>query len=98
MKTTMRQIFLGIRLLVRLCLPATVFIGLCTGMLLPFNLVLQMLDQIAPRFIDGAWSSLLIFYIVFGVALICFNAHLIHRSFGSEELRVQRHMAALSGL
>jgi hypothetical protein len=41
---------------------------------------------------------LLTFYIILGVAFTRFNARLIHGSFGSEELRVQRRMAALSGL
>jgi len=41
---------------------------------------------------------LLIFYIIFGVAFIHFNARLIHGSFRLEELRVQRRMAALCGL
>lgn len=100
MKMDIRQIFLGVRLLIRLCWPATVFIGLCTGILIAFGGFLQFLSNITRdgRFIGGSWLLLLIFYIIFGVALIRFNAHLIHRSFGSEELRIQRRMATLSGL
>ena len=100
MKITLRQIFLGTRLFIRLCLPATVFIGLCTGIFIAFILFLQFLNTITrdDRFFGGAWLLLFIFYIIFGVALIRFNARLIHSSFGSEELRVQRRRAALSGL
>ena len=100
MEITIRQILLGVRLLIRLCLPATVFIGLCTGIFIAFIAFLPFLNNITRdvRFFGGAWLSLFIFYIIFGVAFIRFNARLIHNSFGSEELRVQRRMAALSGL
>src|ERR1700730_6890196 len=100
MKITIRQIFLGVRLFIRLCLPATVFIGVCTGIFIAFISFLQFLSSITRdyRFIGEAWLLLFIFYIIFGVAFISFNARLIHRSFGSEELRVQRRMAVLSGL
>jgi hypothetical protein len=98
MKINIGQIFLGTRLFIRLCLPATVFIGLCTGILMAFGAFLRTFSQTYPSNVGGSWLSLFIFYIIFGVALIRFNARLIHSSFGSEELRVQRHMAALSGL
>ncbi len=83
MKMNIRQIFLGARLLVRLCLPATVFIGLCTGIFIAFIAFLQFLENITrdERFFGGSWLSLLIFYIIAGVALIRFNARLIHSSF-----------------
>lgn len=85
-------------LLLRLWWPATAFIGLCAGMLLPFNLVLHMLDYIiAPRFIGVAWLLLLIVYILLGVAFTYIAARLLRRSFGSEEWRIQRRMAILSG-
>jgi hypothetical protein len=98
MKITIGSISLDILLLLRLCLPVTVFIGLCTGIFLAFGAVLRMMDQIALHFIGEAWLLLLIFYIILGVAFIRFFAHLLRRSFGSEELRVQRRMAAWSGL
>jgi hypothetical protein len=97
MKITIGPISLDILLFLRLCLPATVFIGLCTGILLAFNPVLLMLDQIAPGFIGGAWLLLLIFYILLGVAFTHFAARLLRGSFGSEEWHVQRRMATLSG-
>jgi hypothetical protein len=97
MKITVGPISLDLLLFLRLWWPATVFIVLCTGILLPFNLVLQMLDQIAPSFIGGAWLLLLIFYILLGVAFTHFAARLLRRSFGSEEWRLQRRKVILSG-
>jgi hypothetical protein len=97
MKITIGSISLDIFLFLRLCLPATLFIGVCTGILLPFNLVLRITAQIAPDLIGGAWLSLLIFYIVLGVAFTRFTAKHLHSSFGSEERHTQRRMAFLSG-
>jgi hypothetical protein len=98
MKITVGPITLDIFLFLRLCLPATLFIGLCTGILLPFNLVLRLIDQIAPDFIGGAWLALLILYIILGVAFTYFSARLLRSSFGSEEGRVPKRMLILSGL
>lgn len=98
MKITIGPISLDILLFLRLFLPATVFIGLCIGILLAFQQVLLLLDQIAPGFIEAAWLLLLILYITLGVAFTRFVARLLRRSsFGSEERRVQRRMALLSG-
>lgn len=97
MKITIGPISLDVFLFLRLWWPATVFIGLCTGILLPFQQILLTLDQIAPRFIGGAWLLLLIFYILLGVAFTHFAARLLRRSFGSEERRIQRRMVILSG-
>ena len=98
MKITIGPISLDILLFVRLWLPAIVFVGLCMGTLLPFQQVLLLLDQIAPGLIGAAWLSLLIFYIILGVAFTRFVAYLLRSSFGSEERRVRRRMALLSGL
>lgn len=102
MKITIGSISLDILLFLRLCLPATVFIGLCTGILLAFDPVLLLLDQLTPRswlelVIGTAWLLLLILYIILGVAFTHFAARLLRGSFGSEEWHVQRRMAALSG-
>ena len=97
MKITIGPISLDLLLFFRLCLPGALFIGLCTGILLAFNPVLLMIDQIAPGFIGGAWLLLLIFYILLGVAFTHFAARLLRRSFGSEEWRIQRRMVILSG-
>ena len=51
MKITKEQIISFVLLLLRLCWPAAVFIGVCTGMILAFDSVLLLLDQIAPWFI-----------------------------------------------
>ncbi len=104
MKITMAQIFSYIRLSLRLWLPVTVFIGLYTGIIVAFDPVLLMLDQIAPSFMGNGWCvlliwlSLLILYIILGVVFTRFFARFLRRSFGSEALRIQRRMAALSGL
>src|SRR5947199_8086316 len=99
MNTT--PLFLRACLLARLCLPAIVFIGLCTGTLLVFGTILALVsEQITHDMVLNGllWLSLLIFYIVFGIAFIRFNAHLIRRSFESQALPIQRRMATLSGL
>ncbi len=103
MKITMAQIFSGMLLLIRLWLPAIVFIGLCMGIFLAFDSVLLLIDQIAaPTWLNTligiAWLSLFILYIMLGVAFTYLSARLLRRSFGSKELRVQRRMAILSGL
>jgi len=87
MNTT--PLFLRACLLARLCLPAIVFIGLCTGTLLVFGTILALVsEQITHDMVLNGllWLSLLIFYIVFGIAFIRFNAHLIRRSFGSPSI------------
>src|SRR5690349_9353909 len=98
MKITKKQIISFVLLLLRLCLPATVFIGLCTGMLFAFNPVLLLLDQIAPWFIGGAWLSLLIVYIILGIAFTLFSSRRLRGLSGSEAVPVQGRMAVLSGL
>ncbi len=103
MKLTLGPLAFDILLLLRLWLPAVVLIGLCTGILVSFDPVLLLIDQIAPPsqlglFIGIAWLSLLLFYILLGVAFTYFSARLHRRSFGSEEWRVQRRMVILSGV
>jgi|SRR5947207_2834089 len=98
MKITKEQIISFVLLLLRLCWPATVFIGLCTGMFLAFDSVLLLLDQIAPWFIGGAWLSLLIVYIILGVAFTLFSARRMRGLYRSEAVHIQGRMAVLSGL
>jgi len=103
MKITLGPLSFDIFLLIRLCWPAVVFVGLCGGILLAFDPVLLMIDQFAPAawqwpLIGIAWLSLLILYIILGVVFTHLVARLIRRSFGTEALRVQRRMATLSGL
>lgn len=97
MKITIGPISLDILLFLRLCLPATMFIGLCTGIFVAFIAVLPMIAQSAPRFIAGAWLLLLIFYIIAGVVFTHFAARLLRAAFGLKDLRIQRRMAILSG-
>src|ERR1700704_6156011 len=100
MKINFEQILSNMRLLLRVCSPATVFIGLCLGIFMAFISLLSTitLTQRDPLVVSGAWLLLLIFYIIFGVAFTRFAAGLIRRSFGSEEWRIQRRMISLSGL
>lgn len=98
MKITVGPISLNLRLLLRLWLPAIVFIGLCTGLFVVFIAILPTIAQAAPRFLEGVWLLLFIIYIVSGVAFTRFIARLLRTSFGSEELRIQRRMAILSGV
>ena len=103
MKITIGPLSLDILLFFRLWLPATAFFGLCTGIFVAFDFVLLLIDQIAPPsrldlLIGTAWLLLLIFYILLGVAFTYFVAEFLRRSFGLEELRVQRRMAILSGV
>jgi len=103
MKILIGPITLDIGLFLRLCLPATVFIGLCTGILLAFNPVLLLIDRIASHawlwpLIGTAWLLLLILYIMLGIAFTHFVARRLRASFGSKEFRVQRRMALVSGL
>jgi hypothetical protein len=103
MKISIGPITLDIGLFLRLCLPTVVFIGLCTGIFLAFNPVLLLIDRIAPHawlwpLIGTAWLLLLILYIMLGIAFTRFAARRLRASFGSEELRVQRRMALVSGL
>jgi hypothetical protein len=103
LKITIGPISLDILLFIRLWLPTIVFIGVCIGIILAFNPVLLLIDQIAPPawldpLIGTAWLLLLILYIMLGVAFTRFSARLLRGSFGTKELRIQRRMALLSGL
>lgn len=98
MKITKEQIISSVLLLLRLCWPATAFIGLCAGMFLAFDLVLLWLDQVAPSFIGGAWLSMLITYLLLGIAFTLFSVRRLRSLYGSEIVRVQERMAVLSSL
>jgi hypothetical protein len=99
MKITIGPFSLDVLLLLRLWLPPVVFIGLCTAIFfLPFHMLLLTLDDIAPHLIGIAWLSLLIFYIISGVAFTYFYARFFRASFASEDMRGRRGMAILSGL
>lgn len=83
-------------LLFRVCLPATIFIVLCTLLFLGFFPVLYWLDDHALNLIGWAWLTLLLLYIVLGVAFTFFTARYLQRIFGSEPKAVRRAMALLS--
>jgi hypothetical protein len=98
MNITIGKFSFDVLLLIRLWLPAIVFIGLCTGIFIAFDSLLLLLDQIAPGLIPVAWLSLFVLYIVLGVTFTFIVARMVRRSFKSKELLVQRRMAYLSGL
>ena len=99
MKITIGPFSLDILLLLRLWLPPIVFIGICAAIFfLPFDMLLLTLDQVAPNLISIAWLSLLLLYIIAGVAFTYFYARFFRVSFASEDTRGQRNMAVLSGL
>ena len=98
MNITIGKFSFDILLLIRLWLPAIVFIGLCVGIFIAFDSLLLLLDQIAPGLILVAWLSLFVLYIVLGVTFTFIAARMVRRSFKSKELLVQRRIAYLSGL
>lgn len=99
MKITIGPISLDILLFFRLWWPAVVFTELCMGI---FSAFISCLGTItltynAPLFVGGAWLSLLLLYTILGIAFTYFVARRIRDAFGSEERRIQRRMALLSG-
>ena len=98
MNITIGKFSFNVLLLIRLWLPAIVFIGLCVGIFIAFDSLLLLLDQIAPGLIRVAWLSLFVLYIILGVTFTFIAVRMVRRSFKSKELLVQRHMAYLSGL
>jgi hypothetical protein len=62
MNITIGKFSFDVLLLIRLWLPAIVFIGLCTGIFIAFDSLLLLLDQIAPGLIPVAWLSLFVLY------------------------------------
>src|SRR5690349_318540 len=81
MKIILGSISSAILLFLRLCLPAAVFIGLCAGIFVAFQQVLLMLDQIAPGFSGVAWLSLLVLYIILGIAFTYLMARFLLGSY-----------------
>ncbi|GHO99267.1 hypothetical protein KSF_093150 [Reticulibacter mediterranei] len=99
MKITIGPLSFDILLLLRLWLPPIVFIVVCTVLFfVPFHMLLLFLDDVAPNLIGTAWLSLLIFYIIAGITFTSFYARFLRTSFMSEDGRVQRGTAVLSGL
>lgn len=99
MKITIGPFSLDILLLLRLWLPPVVFIGLCTAFFfLPFHMLVLALGEVAPNLITIVWLSLLLLYIIAGVAFTYFYARFFRVSFASEDVRGQRSIAVLSGL
>jgi hypothetical protein len=98
MKITIGPFSLDILLLLRLWLPPAVFIILCIVIFFLHDMLLLKLDDIAPNLIGAAWLSLLLLYIIGGVAFTYFYARFFRASLASEDARSQKNTALLSGL
>ena len=100
MNITLEQIYSATRLLLRIFLPATVFIILCTGIFVAFFTSLQLIpdSQKPPVPISIYWLGLLILFIVLGVAFSFFEARFLRKHFGHKELPTQRFVVLLSGI
>ena len=103
MKITIGPLSFDVLQFVRLCLPATVLIVLCVVILLAFNPILLLIDQVNPPSWQGpllitAWLLLLALYIVLGVLFTRFAARYFRRSVEAEALHDQRRIAIQSGL
>jgi hypothetical protein len=98
MKITIGPFSLDLLLPFRLWLPSVMFIVMCVVVFLLHDMLLLKLDEVAHNLIGIAWLSLLLFYIIAGIAFIYFYARFFRASFASENARVQRIMAILSGL
>jgi hypothetical protein len=99
MKITIGPFSLDILLLLRLWLPPIVFIVACTIIFFgPFHMLLLRLDDVAPNLIGIAWLSLLLLYILSGIAFTYFYARFFRASFMSQDARGQKNMAVWSGL
>ena len=100
MNITLEQIYSATRLLLRIFLPATVFIILCTGIFVAFFTSLQLIpaSQKPPVPMSIYWLGLLILFIVLGVAFSFFEARFLRKHFGHKELPIQRFIVLLSGI
>ena len=100
MNITREQIYSATRSLLRILLPATVFIILCTGIFVAFLTCLQLIpdSQKPPVPISTYGLGFLILFIVLEVAFIFFEARFLRKHFGQKELPIQRLVVFLSGI
>ena len=100
MNITLEQIYSATRSLLRIFLPATVFIILCTGIFVAFLTCLQLIpDSLKPPVTFSTYClGLLILFIVLEVAFIFFEARFLRKHFGHKELPIQRFVVFLSGV
>ena len=100
MNITLEQIYSATRSLLRIFLPATVFIILCTGIFVAFLTCLQLIpdSQKPPVPISIYCLGFLILFIVLEVAFSFFEATFLRKHFGHKELPIQRVVVFLSGI
>ena len=100
MNITLEQIYSATRSLLRIFLPATVFIILCTSIFVAFLACLQLIpDSLKPSIpFSIFWLGLFILLIVLGVVFIFFEARFLRKHFGHKELPIQRFVVFLSGI
>lgn len=98
MNITREQIYAAIRFLLRIFLPATVFIILCTGIFAAFLACLQFLPESLKIGASIYWLGILVLFIVFGVAFCFFEARFLRKHFGHKEIPAQRLIVFLSGI
>src|SRR5450631_2339608 len=100
MKITREQIYSATRSLLRILLPATVFIILCTGIFVAFLTCLQLIpdSQKPPVGICTYGLGFFILFIVLEVVFIFFEVRFLRKHFGHKELPTQRFVVFLSGI
>ena len=100
MNITFEQIYSATRSLLRIFLPATVFLILCTGIFAAFLACLLLLadSQKLPVSFSIYCLGFLILFLVLGVAFCFFEARFLRRHFGHKELPSQRFVVFLSGI
>ncbi|WP_126629576.1 hypothetical protein [Dictyobacter alpinus] len=92
------KILAGVRLLFRLWWPASVFIAMCTGLLLIFQQILFLIDHYKNFSLIGvAWLVLFIVYVILGVVFIRLFARHIRGLLEPLERRMRSLMIFLSG-
>ncbi len=100
MNITFEQISSATRSLLRIFLPATVFLILCTGIFVAFLTCLQLLpdSQKPPVPFSIYCLGFLILFLALEVAFSFFEARFLRKHFGQKELPIQRFIVFLSGI
>lgn len=100
MNITLERIYSATLSLLRIFLPAIVFILLCTGIVVAFLTCLKLLpDSLKPPVpfsID--MLGLFILFLVLEAAFVFFEVRSLSKQFGHKELPIQRRIAFLSGI
>jgi hypothetical protein len=100
MNITFDQIYSATRSLLRIFLPATVFLILCTGIFGAFFTCLLLLPdgQKLPVTFSTYCLGFLILFLALEVAFCFFEARFLRKQVGHKELPTQRFVVFLSGI